>query len=383
MFKDSFWALLTALIVGINSHIIFGSIGENQDILVATLFLWSFYLVLGAPEQKRIWFFVGLIIGISSIIKQYSVFFLFIYMPISLVEHYKKGIKLWAMTMGYLFFGTLLGSLPQLIVNTIVHLNPFYNYALQSGQLVTIVQNLNMYSPSLITQLKVTHSLSNVLFTFFHSLRLNAVPLMLHWFDTFRFYSMCIKLEYYIGALVILFIANKKDRKYILENAIIVLGFIAFISMTAYLEKGTYIPVALTSLVYIPAGVVLADIKPKMLFKPLSILLVIYVTMFAPFVEPKTFHPYSHSIVYIDQPRYGTIKDSISEVAFFNVVRKVSKDLSYSLNLNGMISPLDVLSTPGYIYYNNINDPYTLKDAFSVFVDFFQVQQNKDQIKMD
>ncbi|MCL4478548.1 MAG: glycosyltransferase family 39 protein [Deltaproteobacteria bacterium] len=377
MFRNILWALLTAFIVGINSHIIFGSIGENQDILVASLLLWTFYLLLKAPGQNKTWFFVGLIIGIASIIKQYSIVFILIYILIIVIEHYGKGTRLYLPIIGYLIGGTILGSLPQLIVNTIVYLNPFYNYTLQSGNIVIMAQNQNIYFPSL------KNELSNVFLTFLISIYSNTLPLLLHLVDVFRIYSMCLKLQYYIVAAVILLIFKKPYKKIVLENSIVILGFVVFISMVAYLEKGTYLPVALTSLFYVPAGAVLADIKPKMLFKPLSILLVIYVTMFAPIVEPKTFHPYSHSIVYVDQPRYGTIKDSISEVAFFYIVKKVSKDLSYTLNLHGMISPLDVLSTPGYIYYNNINDPYKLKDAFSVFVDFSQAQHKNDIIKLD
>jgi hypothetical protein len=383
VFKNHSWALLTAFIVSINSHIIFGSIGENQDILVAVLLLWTFYLVLRSPEQKRTWFFVGLIIGIASLLKQYSIAFLIIYVPIILIEYYKKGIKLWIITIGCLAFGTLLGSLPQLIVNTIVHLNPFYNYALQSGQLVTIVQNLNMYSRSLGRELNITLSHPDVLLTLFHSIRSNYILFILHWFDGLRFYNMCLKLVYYVVAVVILFISKESYKKFLLENTIIISVFLGIVSMAAYLEKGTYLPVVLTSLVYVPTGAALANLKPKIIFKPIGIILVIYVTMFAPIIEPKTFKSYSGSMVYIDQPRYGTIKDSISEIIFFNTAKKVSKDVSYVLNLNGLKSPMEVLATPGYLYYDNTNDPYKLKDAFRAFVDFSQARQKSKMEKLN
>lgn len=343
IFHNQKYAFVTACLLCINNLVLFGAMGEDPDILLSVFMLYAVYIALKSKDNVKQWFYAGLFVGIASLIRQHGIALAGLFVFIIFVEEYGHWRRLAIKAILYLIIGSIIGALPQLLLNTIAHANPLYSYSSQTGTVLLAKEGLDMFNPAFLKQIK-----GSMMSVFLH----HPFRFISSWSEVFYVYTIKTGLVYFAIAAILLFISNRDKRKEIVSIFIIILGFLSFVSFAYYTEKGTYFPVALMYVVIVPGfGWLVYTLKNRLL-KAIVVGFGIVSFILIP------------------------LKNSIALIEHLNSLRIDNNRISKVLKNNGMTSPMQCLSTSMNVaFFDAIHNPFSSNDL--VIPNQFIIQDNQ------
>ncbi len=331
LFKNQRYALITAGLLAINNLLLFGTIGEDPDMLLSFVMIYVVYTAMKAKDNDKYWFYTGLLIGIASLIRQQGIVLVGLLVSVVFIEEWRNGRTYILQAITSLILGSIVGALPQLLLNTVAHANPFYNYSTQTGTVLLAKEGLDIFNPALLKQIK-----GSMIGIFIH----HPIKFISAWSQVLYVYATKTGLAYFVIAVILLFISNRDKRKEVLSIFIIVLGFLSFVSFAYYTEKGTYFPEALIYIAYAPAiGLIIKVLKNR-------------------FLKTAIFGLGAFVLILIP------INRDLKLIIHLNSLRQDNIMITKVLTANGMASPMQCLSTSMNVaFFDSVHNPI-YPDAF-------------------